>query len=127
MIQNLNSEEQANLHIVSNMDGSNLPPFLQSVLSLAQTPAEKDILLMATLTACGAVMPNLYCRYGIAAKRYYPSLQLFIVGSAACGKGIANFASANLYSVCCPAYYAASDFVFGVGLLFRHLLLQSNR
>ena len=90
--QNLNPEEQANLHIVSNMDGSNLPPFLQSVLSLAQTPAEKDMLLMATLTACGAVMPNLYCRYGIAAKRYYPSLQLFIVGSAACGKGIANLA-----------------------------------
>lgn len=90
--QNLNPEEQANLHIVSNMDGSNLPPFLQSILSLAQTPAEKDMLLMATLTACGAVMPNLYCRYGIAAKRYYPSLQLFIVGSAACGKGIANLA-----------------------------------
>ncbi len=90
--QNLNPEEQANLHIVSNMDGSNLPPFLQSVLSLAQTPAEQDMLLMASLTACGAVMPNLYCRYGIAAKRYYPSLQLFIVGSAACGKGIANLA-----------------------------------
>lgn len=90
--QNLNLEEQANLHIVSNMDVTNLPPFLQSVLSLAQTPAEQDMLLMATLTACGAVMPNLYCRYGIAAKRYYPSLQLFIVGSAACGKGIANLA-----------------------------------
>lgn len=90
--QNLNPEEQANLHIVSNMDVTNLPPFLQSVLSLAQTPAEQDMLLMASLTACGAVMPNLYCRYGIAAKRYYPSLQLFIVGSAACGKGIANLA-----------------------------------
>ena len=90
--QNLNPEEQANLHIVSNMDVTNLPPFLQSVLSLARTPAEKDMLFMATLTACGAVMPNLYCRYGIAAKRYYPNLQLFIVGSAACGKGIANLA-----------------------------------
>ena len=90
--QNLNPEEQANLHIVSNMGVTNLPPFLQSVLSLAQTPAEQDMLLMASLTACGAVMPNLYCRYGIAAKRYYPSLQLFIVGSAACGKGIANLA-----------------------------------
>ena len=93
MIENLTTpEEQANLHIVSNMDVTNLPPFLQSVLSLARTPAEKDMLLMATLTACGAVMPNLYCRYGIAAKRYYPNLQLFIVGSAACGKGIANLA-----------------------------------
>lgn len=31
------------------------------------------------------------------------------------------------YSVCCPAYHAASDFVFGVGFLFRHLLRRSNR
>lgn len=91
-IQNLNQEEQANLRIVENMDVTNLPPFLQSVLSLASSPAEKDMLLLASLTACGAVMPNLYCRYGIAAKRYYPNLQLFIVGSAACGKGIANLA-----------------------------------
>lgn len=91
-IQNLNQEEQANLRIVENMDVTNLPPFMQSVLSLASSPAEKDMLLLASLTACGAVMPNLYCRYGIAAKRYFPSLQLFIVGSAACGKGIANLA-----------------------------------
>ena len=92
MIENLNQEEQANLRIVENMDVTNLPPFMQSVLSLASSPAEKDMLLLASLTACGAVMPNLYCRYGIAAKRYYPNLQLFIVGSAACGKGIANLA-----------------------------------
>ena len=92
-IQNLNSmEEQANLHIVENMDVNNLPELMKSVLSLAQTPAEKDMLLMSALVACGSVMPNLYCRYGIAAKRYYPNLQLFIVGSAACGKGIANLA-----------------------------------
>ena len=50
------------------------------------------MLLMASLTACGSAMPNLYCRYGIASKKYYPNLQLFIVGSAACGKGIANLA-----------------------------------
>ena len=93
MIQNLNpSEEQADLRIVENMDANNLPELLKSVLSLAQSPAEKDMLLMSALTACGSVMPNLYFRYGIAAKRYYPNLQLFIVGSAACGKGIANLA-----------------------------------
>lgn len=92
MTENLNQEEQDNLRIVENMDVTNLPPFMQSVLSLASSPAEKDMLLLASLTACGAVMPNLYCRYGIAAKRYYPNLQLFIVGSAACGKGIANLA-----------------------------------
>ncbi len=93
-MENLNShpEEQGNLHIVENMDVNNLPEFMQKVLSLANTPAEKDMLLMSALVACGSVMPNLYCRYGIAAKRYYPNLQLFIVGSAACGKGIANLA-----------------------------------
>ena len=93
MIQNLNSsEEQGNLHIVENMDVNNLPELMRNVLSLAQTPAEKDMLLMSALTACGSVMPNLYVKYGVAAKRYYPNLQLFIVGSAACGKGIANLA-----------------------------------
>ena len=93
MIQNLNSmEEQVNLRIVENMDVNNLPELMQSVLSLANTPAEKDMLLMSALTACSSVLPNLYVRYGVAAKKYYPNLQLFIVGSAACGKGIANLA-----------------------------------
>ena len=91
-IQNLNPEEQENLRIVENMDVNNLPELMQNVLSLANTPAEKDMLLMSALVACGSVMPNIYCKYGIAAKRYYPNLQLFIVGSAACGKGIANLA-----------------------------------
>ena len=93
MIQTLqNPEEQENLRIVENMDVNNLPELMQNVLSLANTPAEKDMLLMSALVACGSVMPNLYVRYGMAAKHYYPNLQLFIVGSAACGKGIANLA-----------------------------------
>ena len=91
-IHSVSMEEQANLHIVQNMNENNLPQLLQSVLSLANTPAEKDMLLMSALTACSSVMPNLYFKYGIGAKRYYPNLQLFIVGSAACGKGIANLA-----------------------------------
>ncbi len=92
-MEKINSmEEQANLHIVENMDVNNLPELMKSVLSLANTPAEKDMLLMSALVACGSVMPNLYVKYGISAKRYYPNLQLFIVGSAACGKGIANLA-----------------------------------
>ena len=92
-MEKINSmEEQANLHIVENMDVNNLPELMKSVLSLAHTPAEKDMLLMSALTACSGVLPNLYFKYGIGAKRYYPNLQLFIVGSAACGKGIANLA-----------------------------------
>ena len=91
-IHSVSSEEQANLHIVENMDVNNLPELMRNVLSLAHTPAEKDMLLMSALTACSGVMPNLYFKYGVTAKRYYPNLQLFIVGSAACGKGIANVA-----------------------------------
>ena len=93
MIQSLSTpEEQVNLHIVENMDVNNLPELMKNVLSLANTHAEKDMLLMSALTACSSVLPNLYFKYGIGAKRYYPNLQLFIVGSAACGKGIANLA-----------------------------------
>ncbi len=88
--QNLNPE--TDLHICSHLDEAALPAIIRPVLSLAQSESEKDMLLMSLLTASGACMPNLYCRYGIAAKRYYPNLQLFIVGSAACGKGITNLA-----------------------------------
>ena len=61
-------------------------------MALAQTDAEKDMLLLALLTAAGSCMPNLYFRYGLTGKKYFPNLQCFIVGSAACGKGIANLA-----------------------------------
>ncbi|MBR2265551.1 MAG: DUF3987 domain-containing protein, partial [Paludibacteraceae bacterium] len=65
---------------------------IQPIMSLAQSDAERDMLLMSLLTAAGSCMPNLYFRYGITGKKYYPNLQCFIVGSAACGKGIANLA-----------------------------------
>ena len=89
-IQNLNSE--TDLHIVKHIEPESLPSMIQPIMQLAQSDTERDMLLMSLLTAAGSCMPNLYCRYGIAAKRYYPNLQLFIVGSAACGKGIANLA-----------------------------------
>ena len=89
-ITSLNSE--TDLHICSHIEPESLPAMIQPVMALAQSDSERDMLLLSLLTAAGSCMPNLYCRYGIAAKRYYPNLQLFIVGSAACGKGIANLA-----------------------------------
>lgn len=90
MIQNLQPamETDQDLHIASHIDNAELPALIRPLMNLAQSPAEKDMLLLSLLTAAGSCMPNLYCKYGIAAKRYYPNLQLFIVGSAACGKGI---------------------------------------
>ncbi len=86
----LSSEEQANLRIVEHLNMSNLPPIVRNMLSLASTPEEQDILLMATLTGASACIPNLYFRYGPTGKRYYANLQAFILAASASGKGIAN-------------------------------------
>ena len=83
-------EEQANLRIVESLDIQNLPKVMQEMLSLASTPEEQDILLMATLTAASACVPNLYFRYGPTGKKYYANLQTFILAASASGKGIAN-------------------------------------
>ena len=94
MIQNLSSAMEADqdLHIAKHIEPENLPAMIQPVMSLAQSDAERDMLLLSLLTAAGSCMPNLYFRYGLTGKKYYASLQCFIVGSAACGKGIANLA-----------------------------------
>ena len=91
MIKNLNSMEgQVDLRIVEHLDMQQLPESLQQMLSLASTPEEQDIILMATLAAASACVPNLYFRYGMTGKKYYANLQCFILAAAASGKGIAN-------------------------------------
>ena len=85
-------EADQDLHIAKHIEPENLPAMIQPIMSLAQSDAERDMLLMSLLTAAGSCMPNLYFRYGLTGKKYYASLQCFIVGSAACGKGIANLA-----------------------------------
>ena len=91
MIENLPmKEEQGNLRIVEQIEMQNLPKGIQDMLSLASTPEEQDILLMATLTAASACVPNLYFRYGPTGKKYYANLQTFILAASASGKGIAN-------------------------------------
>ena len=94
MIQNLQPAMEADqdLLIAKHIEPENLPAMIQPIMSLAQSDAERDMLLMSLLTAAGSCMPNLYCRYGLTGKKYYANLQCFIVGSAACGKGIANLA-----------------------------------
>ena len=86
------ASEENDLHIAKHIEPANLPAMLQPVMHLAQSDSERDMLLLSLITAAGSCMPNLYFRYGLTGKRYYPNLQCFIVGSAACGKGIANLA-----------------------------------
>ena len=91
MFTNLNSKErQEDLRIVEHLDMQKLPESVQQMLSLASTPEEQDIILMATLAAASACVPNLYFTYGPTGKKYYANLQCFILAAAASGKGIAN-------------------------------------
>lgn len=91
MLTNLNlMEEQEDLRVVEHLDMQKLPESLQSMISLASTPEERDIILMATLAAASACMPNLCFTYGPTGKKYYANLQCFILAAAASGKGIAN-------------------------------------
>jgi hypothetical protein len=91
MIEKLQTpEEQANLRIVEHLDMQKLPESLQQMISLASTPEEQDIILMATLAAASACVPNWYFTYGPTGKKYYANLQCFILAAAASGKGIAN-------------------------------------
>ena len=94
MIQNLSSAMEADqdLHIANHIDNAELPAIIQPLMNLANSDSERDMLLLSLLTAAGSCMPNIYFRYGLTGKKYYPNLQCFIVGSAACGKGIANLA-----------------------------------
>ena len=94
MIKNLSSAMEADqdLHIAKHVEPENLPAMIQPIMKLAQSDGERDMLLLSLLTAAGSCMPNLYFRYGLTGKKYYANLQCFIVGSAACGKGIANLA-----------------------------------
>ncbi len=93
MLTNLNRMEgQEDLRIVEHLDMQKLPESVQQMLSLASTPEEQDIILMATLAAASACVPNLYFTYGPTGKKYYANLQCFILAAAASGKGIANHA-----------------------------------
>ncbi|MBR3407688.1 MAG: hypothetical protein IKG86_02470 [Paludibacteraceae bacterium] len=68
-IQSISSEAQEDLRIVSHLDMQKLPESLQQMLSLATTPEEQDILLMSTLAAASACVPNLYFTYGPTGKK----------------------------------------------------------
>ena len=89
-IHSFSMEGQEDLRIVEHLDMQKLPESIQQMLSLASTPEEQDIILMATLAAASACVPNLYFTYGPTGKKYYANLQCFILAAAASGKGIAN-------------------------------------
>lgn len=80
------------LIISSYLNNHNLPANLRECLAAAESPEEKDILLLSLLTAAGSVLYRVSFRYGRMQKRYYPNLQTFIMAGSASGKGTASLA-----------------------------------
>ena len=78
MLKNLNQEGQEDLRIVEHLDMQKLPESVQQMLSLASTPEEQDIVLMATLAAASAHC-NFLCQLAPDTIRQYP-LWLNLVG-----------------------------------------------
>lgn len=62
-----------------------LPWMIQDIIDLGETPTEKDLLLLGSLTVISSMLPNVVGIYG--RKRLHPNLYLFVSGPAASGKG----------------------------------------
>ena len=62
-----------------------LPDFLQRVISIGETPEERDTLLIGTIVTLSAAMPNIYGYYDRA--KVYTNLYLFLTARASSGKG----------------------------------------
>lgn len=62
-----------------------LPDFLQKVIEVADSPEERDILLLGALVSISACLPNVFGIYD--GKKVYPNLYLFITAQASAGKG----------------------------------------
>ena len=121
--------EDNDLRIMEHLDRARLPKMVQDMLGLAKTDEEKDIILMATLAAASACVPNMYFRYGPTGKKYYANLQCFILAASASGKGIANQALEMIRVIderyqmliagdsTLPAFYLALEEQGGIGYM----------
>lgn len=69
----------------SNEIKENLPDFLQQVVAKSNSPEDADLLLLGSITAISACLPNVYGIY--AEREVFPNLFLFVTAQASAGKG----------------------------------------
>lgn len=74
-----------NIFDSQNMEIQLLPSMMKDIIHKGETPEEKDLLLLGSLTVMSSMMPNVQGIYG--RKQLHPNLFLFVVGAAASGKG----------------------------------------
>lgn len=83
--------------IVPNEVYQNLPELLSRVCSVAESPEERDILLLGSLSAMSSCLPQWSGIYG--GKRLYPNLYLFVSAPASAGKGVLNYCRRIVYPI----------------------------
>ena len=76
-----------------------LPEIVSRVCSVAESPEERDILLLGSLGAISSCLPQWSGIY--AGKRLYPNLYLFVSAPASAGKGVLNYCRRIVYPVHC--------------------------
>jgi hypothetical protein len=84
-LEGLEETTQTPLPTIPETVYQSLPDFLQKVTAKATSAEDKDLLLLGSLVAISACLPNVYGIY--AERNVYPNLFLFITAQASAGKG----------------------------------------
>ena len=81
-------DQEIELPTFSQEVADSLPDFLKKIVSISNSEADSDILLLGTLTVLSACMPHIK---GVNDRRtVYPNLFLFVTARASSGKGRLN-------------------------------------
>ncbi|MBP0902208.1 DUF3987 domain-containing protein [Mariniflexile gromovii] len=86
--QQIEEREQQNMPTFPEKVYESMPQFLQQVINPANSPEEKDILLLGALTAFSACFPKLFGVYD--QRKVFSNLYLFVTAPASAGKGRLN-------------------------------------
>ena len=78
------------LYLTTDIRKGQLPAFLEKAVSIAEIPAQKDMLLMAALTAVSYALPHIRILHGKPQHIYSPNLMTLISAPPASGKGVMN-------------------------------------
>lgn len=78
-------EKECPMPTFSDIIASDLPDFLKRVISVSDSPEDADLLILGTLTAISACLPNYSGVY--SRRRIYANLFLFVTAQASAGKG----------------------------------------
>ena len=81
-------EEIIELPTFSQEVADSLPDFLKKIVSISNSEADSDIILLGTLTVLSACMPHIRGVYD--RRTVYPNLFLFVTARASSGKGRLN-------------------------------------